>query len=58
VSSIGKGLVILAGIGRDDTIADVETMAKRVLKVKLWPDDDGRNWRRNVQDIEGEILCG
>lgn len=58
MSSIGKGLVILAGIGRDDTIADVETMAKRVLKVKLWPDDDGRNWRRNVQDIEGEILCG
>lgn len=33
-------------------------MAKKVLKVKLWEDDQERKWKRNVQEIDGEILCG
>jgi hypothetical protein len=33
-------------------------MASKVLKVKLWDSDDGKKWKCNVQDIEGEILCG
>ena len=33
-------------------------MAKKVLKVKLWADDEERSWKRNVQEINGEVLCG
>jgi hypothetical protein len=33
-------------------------MASKVLKVKLWDGEDGKKWKCNVQDIEGEILCG
>jgi len=33
-------------------------MASKVLKVKLWDAEDGKKWKCNVQDIEGEILCG
>ncbi|KAF2224158.1 D-Tyr tRNAtyr deacylase-like domain-containing protein [Elsinoe ampelina] len=32
-------------------------MANKVLKVKLWDDDEGGKWKKNVQEIEGEILC-
>ena len=33
-------------------------MASKVLKVKLWDGEDGKKWKCNVSDIEGEILCG
>ncbi|KAK3686263.1 D-tyrosyl-tRNA(Tyr) deacylase [Vermiconidia calcicola] len=33
-------------------------MASKVLKVKLWEDDSGTKWKKNVQDIDGEVLCG
>ncbi|CAO1602981.1 D-tyrosyl-tRNA(Tyr) deacylase, variant 2 [Xanthoria calcicola] len=32
-------------------------MAAKVLKMKMWPDDAGGTWKRNVQDINGEVLC-
>lgn len=58
ISTIGKGLLIFAGVAKDDTAKEVESMANKVLKVKLWDAEDGRKWKCNVQDIEGEILCG
>jgi D-aminoacyl-tRNA deacylase len=57
ISSIGKGILVLAAVGPDDTVKDVESMASKVLKMKLWPDESGANWKRSVQDIEGEVLC-
>lgn len=33
-------------------------MASKVLKVKLWDGEDGKKWKCNVRDIEGEVLCG
>lgn len=33
-------------------------MANKILKVKFWEDDEGKSWKRNVQEIEGEVLCG
>jgi D-tyrosyl-tRNA(Tyr) deacylase len=39
VSSIGRGLLVLAAISRDDTEKDVEAMATKILKTKLWDDD-------------------
>jgi hypothetical protein len=75
VSSIGQGILVLAAVGPDDTKKDAESMAAKVLKLKLWPDEGGngvcvnprfalqplliiRKWKRSVQDIEGEVLCG
>ncbi|PNS18082.1 D-tyrosyl-tRNA(Tyr) deacylase [Sphaceloma murrayae] len=57
ISSIGKGLLIFAGVAKDDTLKEVESMANKVLKVKLWEGDDGKQWKKNVQEIDGEILC-
>ncbi|KAF1836488.1 D-tyrosyl-tRNA deacylase [Decorospora gaudefroyi] len=60
ISSIGKGLLVLAAISKDDTEKDVEAMASKILKAKLWDDEakepPGR-WKCAVPDIQGEVLC-
>lgn len=50
--------MIFAAIGKDDTQKEAESMASKVLKVKLWDGEDGKKWKSNVQDIEGDVLCG
>ncbi|KAF2871493.1 D-Tyr tRNAtyr deacylase-like domain-containing protein, partial [Massariosphaeria phaeospora] len=62
ISTIGKGLLVLAAIAKDDTEKDVESMASKILKAKLF--DDGNEppvgvtqWKRGVADIGGEVLC-
>ncbi|OKL62236.1 D-tyrosyl-tRNA(Tyr) deacylase [Talaromyces atroroseus] len=59
ISSIGRGILVFAGVGKEDTEKDVDSMAAKILKAKLWPDETNPNasWKRNVQDIEGEVLC-
>jgi hypothetical protein len=41
ISSIGQGILVLAAVGPDDTKKDAESMAAKVLKMKLWPDEVG-----------------
>ncbi|KAJ5115814.1 hypothetical protein N7456_000162 [Penicillium angulare] len=57
ISSIGKGLLVFAGIGQEDTEKEAENLVNKVLKAKFWPDDNGVQWKKNVQDIGGEVLC-
>ncbi|KKY18747.1 putative d-tyrosyl-trna deacylase [Phaeomoniella chlamydospora] len=57
ISSIGKGLLVFAAFGPDDTKKDADTMASKVLKLKIWPDETDSGWKRSVQDIQGEVLC-
>lgn len=57
VSSIGKGVLVLAAVGPNDTRKDAESLAAKVLKLKLWADDAGIGWKRSVQEIDGEVLC-
>ena len=57
VSAIGKGVLVLAAVGPNDSRKDAESMASKVLKMKLWPDENGANWKYSVQDIQGEVLC-
>ncbi|TKA83937.1 hypothetical protein B0A55_00249 [Friedmanniomyces simplex] len=57
ISSIAKGVLVFAAVGKDDTPKEAESMASKVLKVKLWEDDQGGKWKKNVQEINGEVLC-
>ncbi|KAF8323409.1 D-tyrosyl-tRNA deacylase [Clavulina sp. PMI_390] len=58
VSSIGKGLLVLIGIGSDDVQADIDTLTKKILTLRMWPDPKtDAAWKMNVKDIEGELLC-
>ncbi|KAI4865837.1 D-tyrosyl-tRNA deacylase [Hypoxylon rubiginosum] len=57
VSSIGKGVLVFAAVAPGDTEKDVDSLAAKVLKMKLWDDDAGGRWRKSVMDIGGEVLC-
>ncbi|GJE87041.1 D-aminoacyl-tRNA deacylase [Phanerochaete sordida] len=57
ISSIGRGLMVLVGIGTDDTAADMTTLTNKILSLKVFEDADGRMWKSSVKDIDGEVLC-
>ena len=48
ISSIGRGILVFAAVERDDTRQEVEAMASKVLKLKLWPDDAGGTVHHSV----------
>lgn len=52
VSQIGKGVLVLAAVGKDDTQKEAESLASKVLKLRMWD-----NWKKSVKDVEGEVLC-
>ena len=41
VSSIGKGILVLAAVAPEDTEKEADSLAAKVLKLKLWDDDAG-----------------
>ena len=41
ISSIGKGILVLAAVGKGDTEVDADALASRVVKAKLWPNENG-----------------
>ncbi|MCJ1254039.1 D-tyrosyl-tRNA(Tyr) deacylase [Lignoscripta atroalba] len=57
ISSIGRGVLVFAAVAPDDTRKEVEAMAAKVLKLKMWPDEAGGTWKQSVQDIKGDVLC-
>ncbi|CAI9741146.1 D-aminoacyl-tRNA deacylase-like [Octopus vulgaris] len=57
VSSIGKGLCLLVGIGRYDTMKEMEYMVRKVLNLRVFEDDNGKRWNKSVKDRQLEVLC-
>lgn len=41
VSSIGKGVLVFAAMAPGDTEKEAQSLAAKVLKIKLWGDDAG-----------------
>ena len=41
-ASIGRGLLILLGIGTEDTSADVEWLASKIPNLRVFPDAEGK----------------
>jgi D-tyrosyl-tRNA(Tyr) deacylase len=55
VGSIGKGLLVLLGIGGSDNAADIDWLAGKVSRVRLWEDADGR-MNRSLEAVNGSVL--
>lgn len=55
VGRIGRGLMVLVAVHRDDTEQDIGRLAERLLTYRVFPDDEGR-MNRSVQDIGGGLL--
>jgi D-tyrosyl-tRNA(Tyr) deacylase len=55
VGEIGEGYVALLGIHREDTHDDLEYIARKLLGLRVFPDDQGR-MNLSVTDINGSVL--
>lgn len=54
--SIGKGLLVLAGFEADDSESDLDWMAGKLVRMRLFSDEAGV-MNRSVQEVGGEILA-
>lgn len=56
VAEIGAGLLVLAGFEADDTESDLDWMAGKLVRLRLFSDEAGV-MNRSVQEVDGEILA-
>ena len=56
ISSINRGVCVLVGINKDDTIKDGERLISKLLGMRLWPDTNDRPWRESLVNRQYEIL--
>lgn len=53
--AIRSGLMVLIGIAREDTRAEVDYMLDKLMGLRIFPDDSGR-MNRNIVESGGELL--
>ena len=55
VGQIGQGLLVLLGVGQDDSEVQVKTLADKIVHMRIFGDDEGK-MNRSLLDIGGEVL--
>ena len=53
--SIGIGLVVLAGVAAGDTETDAETLARKIVGLRVFSDQD-QKMNRSIVDAGGAVL--
>lgn len=53
--SINKGLIVLLGVGRDDTRQDLEYLADKIVNLRIF-EDENKKMNLSVLDVNGELL--
>jgi D-aminoacyl-tRNA deacylase len=55
VAEIGTGLLVLAGVGREERDEDVQWMAGKVAGLRIFEDEEGK-MNRSLADVGGGVL--
>lgn len=55
VASIDTGALVLLGVGEDDSSDDVETLARRVVNLRVFADEEDK-MNLSLKDIDGECI--
>jgi D-tyrosyl-tRNA(Tyr) deacylase len=55
VGQIGQGLLVFVGVEANDTAEDLNWLAAKVLRLRIFADENGA-MNRSVQDIDGNLL--
>lgn len=54
-AAIGQGYLVLLGVAGDDTDADIKKLAKKMIDLRLFQDENGKT-NLSIEDVKGEIL--
>ena len=55
ISQIGKGLVVLLGIGHGDREEQVTFLAEKVANLRIFEDEQGKT-NLSIKDVRGEVI--
>ena len=55
IGEIGRGLLVLVAVHRDDAERDIARLAERILSYRVFPDEEGR-MNRSLENISGGLL--
>ena len=55
VGQIGRGFLVLLGVGQRDGEAQVKTLVDKIVYLRVFEDDEGK-MNRSLLDIGGEVL--
>lgn len=55
IGSIGKGYLILLGVGKEDTKEIADKYIDKILKLRIFADENGKT-NLSLQDVQGEVL--
>jgi D-tyrosyl-tRNA(Tyr) deacylase len=55
VAQIGPGLLVLCGVGIDDSPAEAGYLARKVHELRIFDDDAGK-MNRSISEAHGEVL--
>lgn len=55
IGSIGKGFLILLGVGQNDTEAHIERLWSKIFKMRIFEDENGKA-NLSLADVGGEVL--
>ena len=54
-AAIGPGLLLLVGVGPDDTQEDLDYAVRKIINMRIFSDAEGK-MNLSIQDIKGSIL--
>ena len=55
VAEIGQGYLVLLGVTHGDTEAAADKIADKLVKLRIFEDEDGKT-NRSIEDINGSII--
>ena len=55
-SAIGPGLLVLLGVGPNDSAADAESLADKIVNLRVFEDGEGK-MNRSLLDTKGQLMA-
>ncbi len=53
--SIGQGLMVLLGVGKEDDHSDIVYLSEKILNLRIFEDEEGK-MNKSLLDIGGQLL--